>query len=394
HGVGEELGKSASDAGGTGIRGVPRRWDVWELGAGAAQRNGEVAAELLGEVDRDAGMHAALAVEQLDLVLERDDRAGPDAWMDVEAATSVAQEGRELPRRHAVTRQRQRHGEGLALDRPEHLTAVGMIVGAPQQRVLAWHGRAAGARLLGKFAPAEKVAIVDRLVAGIERVAAPPAGEDAFGDAALVAGVLVDRPAALRGPRHDLDGEVLGIAGHDPAVALEIVLGGRHDRRRVHARDADAWLVGEFGGIEAVHAIPLRYPEEGSQAFATVGLQPTLVVLGDLEPADLIAMDLVRAVGQAQRALVGVHAGQLEDLADAARAMQLQAAVDHLRADVGHRHLDHGDLLAGLLVAVLVHRPGGLEHQQARHVDLHAHVGDMGLGDAHLGDALAEGDAA
>ena len=50
------------------------------------------------------------------------------------------------------------------------------------------------------------------------------------------------------------------------------------------------------------------------------------VVLGDLETANLVAMDLVGAVGQAQRALVGVHAGQLEHLADAAGAVQLQAA--------------------------------------------------------------------
>ena len=64
-------------------------------------------------------------------------------------------------------------------------------------------------------------------------------------------------------------------------------------------------------------------------------------------------MDLVRTVGQAERALVGVHAGELEDLADAARAMQLQATIDHLGGDVGHRHLDHGDLLAGFLVAGL-----------------------------------------
>src|SRR3990167_11149807 len=64
-----------------------------------------------------------------------------------------------------------------------------------------------------------------------------------------------------------------------------------------------------------------------------------LVVLGDFPPAALVAMNLVGTVGQAQRALVGVHAGELEDLAYTAGTMELQAAVHDLRGDVGHRHL-------------------------------------------------------
>src|SRR5262249_3739213 len=103
-------------------------------------------------------------------------------------------------------------------------------------------------------------------------------------------------------------------------------------------------------------AQPTRAPWHGSpsrrRSRAARRRRRSSVVLGDLHAADLVAMDLVGAVGETQRALVGVHAGELEDLADAARAMQLQAAVDHLGADVGHRDLDHGDLLAGFLVAV------------------------------------------
>ena len=49
-------------------------------------------------------------------------------------------------------------------------------------------------------------------------------------------------------------------------------------------------------------------------------------MLGDLHAADLVAMDFVRTVGQAQRALVRVHAGELEDLRDAAGTVQLQPA--------------------------------------------------------------------
>src|SRR5262249_5883643 len=150
-----------------------RRSDQWTA-LRQAERRGEVEAELLGEVDRDAGMHAALAVEQLDLVVERDHRSVPDAGMDVEAAAAVADEGRELLRRHVVAGHGERQGEGAALQREEELAAVGMIVRAPQQRMLASSRGALGARLLGELAPAEQVAVVHRLVAGIERVAAPP----------------------------------------------------------------------------------------------------------------------------------------------------------------------------------------------------------------------------
>ena len=48
-------------------------------------------------------------------------------------------------------------------------------------------------------------------------------------------------------------------------------------------------------------------------------------------------MNLVRAVGQAQRALVGIHAGQLEDLADAAGAMQLKFNPDFFTSGASSR---------------------------------------------------------
>jgi len=46
-------------------------------------RHGEVTAGFLGEIDRYAGVNAALTVEQLGVVSIRHDRAVPDARMDV-----------------------------------------------------------------------------------------------------------------------------------------------------------------------------------------------------------------------------------------------------------------------------------------------------------------------
>jgi len=51
-------------------------------GGGASHRCGEVAAELLGEVDRDAGVDSALAIEEFRMVVEGYDRAVPDVAMN------------------------------------------------------------------------------------------------------------------------------------------------------------------------------------------------------------------------------------------------------------------------------------------------------------------------
>jgi hypothetical protein len=55
--------------------------------------------------------------------------------------------------------------------------------------------------------------------------------------------------------------------------------------------------------------------------------------------------------------------------------------------------LDHRDLELGDLVADLVHHVGGLEAQQARHLDVDARLGDALLPHRLLADALAEGHA-
>jgi hypothetical protein len=109
---------------------------------------------------------------------------------------------------------------------------------------------------------------------------------------------------------------------------------------------------------------------------------------------DLVAVHLVGAVGQAQRARAGVGGGEREVVADARAAMHLHGPVDHLAGHAGRGHLDHGDLLLGHLVAHGVHHVGSVEHQQARLVDQDARVGDALARHALVGQRLAEGHAA
>ena len=73
--------------------------------------------------------------------------------------------------------------------------------------------------------------------------------------------------------------------------------------------------------------------------------------------------------------------------------MRLNGVVDDAQRRAGRRHLDHGDLQLRPLVAHLVHGVGGLETQQAGHLDVHARLGDALLPHRLLGDALAEGGA-
>ena len=57
------------------------------------QRRTQIAAEFGDEVDRDAGVHTALAVEELGLIIERHNRAVPDVGVQVERTAPVAPEG-------------------------------------------------------------------------------------------------------------------------------------------------------------------------------------------------------------------------------------------------------------------------------------------------------------
>lgn len=100
-------------------------------------------------------------------------------------------------------------------------------------------------------------------------------------------------------------------------------------------------------------------------------------VLAQLELADRRAVHLVRTVGQAQGALHGVPVGQREVVGNPGATVHLDRPVDHLQRHVGRHHLDLGDFALGDLVAHGIHHVGGLQGQQACHVDLHPRVGDV-----------------
>src|SRR6516162_440799 len=182
-------------------------------------------------------MDTALAVEQLSMVVDRDDGAAPDIGMDIEPALAVAPEGGELVGRYIVSRERERHHKALAMQRVEELTAVGMIVRPPDESALARHGHTVGSRLFGPSAPGEQVRVADRVVARVKRLALPPEFEQALGDSALVARIVVDRSPSLRRPPHDLYREG-GRRLDQTAVAIQRCIVGSNQRGLVDSANA------------------------------------------------------------------------------------------------------------------------------------------------------------
>src|SRR5579863_6428111 len=118
-------------------------------------RRREIAAELFDEIDRDAGMNTALTVEELRLLVQRHDRPVPYVGVEVEAAAAVAPESHELFRSYIVSRRRQRNDETLSVERIEELTAVRMVVRAPDQGALAQSVAGTRRGLFRPVAPAE-----------------------------------------------------------------------------------------------------------------------------------------------------------------------------------------------------------------------------------------------
>src|SRR5260370_19942882 len=118
-------------------------------------RRCEIAAELFDEIDRDAGVDAALAVEKLGLLVQRHDRPVPHVGMQVQAAVALAPVSHELLRRHIVSRQRQRNDETLPVEGIEQLTTVRVIVRAPDQGAFAQSVAGTRRSLFRPVAPAE-----------------------------------------------------------------------------------------------------------------------------------------------------------------------------------------------------------------------------------------------
>src|SRR5215831_17911265 len=138
-------------------------------------------------------MHAPLAIEELCLVIERHDRSVPDVRVEIERAATVAPEGNEFLRRHIITGQGERNDEALAPEGMEQLAAVGVVIGAPDERAFPLFLAALARRFLRPVAPAEQVAVAHGVVARVERLALPFKLEQPLSHSALVAGVLIDR---------------------------------------------------------------------------------------------------------------------------------------------------------------------------------------------------------
>ena len=95
------------------------------------QRRDEVAAELFGKIDGNAGMDSALTVEEFRLVIQWHDRPVPNVRMEIESTIAVAPEADELIGRHIVPGQSERYHEAIAIERIEKLAAVRVIISAP-----------------------------------------------------------------------------------------------------------------------------------------------------------------------------------------------------------------------------------------------------------------------
>src|ERR1700738_3781132 len=81
-----------------------RRFSRPALPIRRSPRHREVAAELFCEIDRYTGVHTALSVQELGMVIERHDRPMPNAWMNIKPAAAVTPERNELLRCHVVPR--------------------------------------------------------------------------------------------------------------------------------------------------------------------------------------------------------------------------------------------------------------------------------------------------
>lgn len=88
------------------------------------------------------------------------------------------------------------------------------------------------------------------------------------------------------------------------------------------------------------------------------------------------------------------HGGERSVLAHAHGAVGLDGAVDDLERDLGHLDLGLCDLAQGVFGVALVDLDGGVEHDQARSVDLDARLGHPLEQHAVLGQRLAKGDLA
>jgi hypothetical protein len=95
-----------------------------------------------------------------------------------------------------------------------------MVVAVPQEHAATAQHHAGLGGALRRIAEADDVVAADRFVAPQKLVAAPFAGEDAFGGAALYPGPGIELAPAGQRRRHDLDAMLVRIA-YDLAIAFQ-----------------------------------------------------------------------------------------------------------------------------------------------------------------------------
>ena len=103
--------------------------------------------------------------------------------------------------------------------------------------------------------------------------------------------------------------------------------------------------------------------------------------------------DLVRAIGEAERAHLSPRLGDEKVLRDASAAVRLDRAVKDSQAHVGNEDLDHRHVVARVLPAELVDAVCGGEDEEPRGVNLHAAVRNVLDDRPVLVERAAESDA-
>ena len=88
-------------------------------------------------------------------------------------------------------------------------------------------------------------------------------------------------------------------------------------------------------------------------------------------------MHFIRAIGQAQRTLHGIHIGKRKIPANPCPAMHLNCPINHFQGNVRGDYLDLGDFAFRHFITHGVHHIRRFKGQQPRHVDLHARVGNF-----------------
>src|SRR5215475_3183567 len=117
-------------------------------------------------------------------------------------------------------------------------------------------------------------------------------------------------------------------------------------------------------------------------------------IFAQLLLGDGLAMDLVRAIGETQHTGARIRVSQVEILADAGAATDLDGTVDDVLGHVRGDDLNHSDFGPRGLVAGRVHHVGSVQRQQARLINLNARLGDPMARHAVIRNGATEGTAA